>query len=58
VKWGIADPNAVRTDTSLGQIMLLNLHYKNNTISETGGGQHGDYGNESGRKYTINCRRT
>jgi molybdate/tungstate transport system substrate-binding protein len=57
VKWGIADPNAGPDGYfSLGQIMLSNLHYKNNTIfQKLVADNTAITATESGGRYTINC---
>jgi molybdate/tungstate transport system substrate-binding protein len=57
VKWGIADPNAGPDGYfSLGQIMLSNIHYKDNTIfQKLVGDNTAIRATESGGKYTVDC---
>jgi molybdate/tungstate transport system substrate-binding protein len=57
VKWGIADPNAGPDGYfSLGQIMLSNIHYKDNTIfQKLISANTGIIATESGGRYTVNC---
>lgn len=57
VKWGIADPNAGPDGYfSLGQIMLSNIHYKDNTIFKNLiEANTGITATEAGGRYTVNC---
>lgn len=57
VKWGLADPNAGPDGYfSLGQIMLSNLYYKDNTIfNRLVGANTAIKATESGGRYTVDC---
>jgi molybdate/tungstate transport system substrate-binding protein len=57
VKWGIADPNAGPDGYfSLGQIMLSNIYYKDNTIFKNLiANNTAITATESGGRYTVDC---
>jgi molybdate/tungstate transport system substrate-binding protein len=57
VKWGIADPNAGPDGYfSLGQIMLSNIHYKDNSIfNNLIAANTAIKATESGGRYTLDC---
>lgn len=57
VKWGIADPNAGPDGYfSLGQIMLSNIYYKDNTIfKKLIADNTAITATESGGRYTVDC---
>jgi molybdate/tungstate transport system substrate-binding protein len=57
VKWGIADPNAGPDGYfSLGQIMLSNIYYKDNTIFKNLIADNTAItATESGGRYTVDC---